>query len=252
MIISHKYRFIFIHSRKTAGSSITMTLARHLGPFDIQVGVHGDSLKMGIWPNLNAIIGLLNPSSSLVFVKNLLKGKNVADSFNAANKSRYMHICEQPAHAGAREIRKSYPMEWESYTKICVVRNPYDRIISDYHWSTRNLSFDDKPTFEEFCKLLKEGKREGLSFIPKRYDNWLLYTIDNKVAVDIVIRYENLIPELNSTMIKLDIPWDGWLPNAKATKNKSKNKISHSQLTKIIVANLFQNEISEFGFEEDS
>src|SRR5438552_19056899 len=35
MILSHKYRFIFIKTAKTAGTSIEVFLSRHCGPQDI-------------------------------------------------------------------------------------------------------------------------------------------------------------------------------------------------------------------------
>ena len=35
MIISHKFRFIFIQNRKVAGSSVQASLGRHCGPDDI-------------------------------------------------------------------------------------------------------------------------------------------------------------------------------------------------------------------------
>ena len=39
MIISYRHKFIFMHSRKTAGSSVTALLSHHLGPQDIQLGL---------------------------------------------------------------------------------------------------------------------------------------------------------------------------------------------------------------------
>ena len=38
MIISHKYRFIFIHIRKCAGTSITRAMAPLLGEQDLVIG----------------------------------------------------------------------------------------------------------------------------------------------------------------------------------------------------------------------
>ena len=38
MIVSHKHKFIFLKTRKTAGSSIQVTLAEHCGEDDIITG----------------------------------------------------------------------------------------------------------------------------------------------------------------------------------------------------------------------
>ena len=47
MILSHQQRFIFVHSRKTAGSAITAALNHHLGPRDIQLGAWPEAIASG-------------------------------------------------------------------------------------------------------------------------------------------------------------------------------------------------------------
>ena len=44
MIISHKHKFIFFKSKKTAGSSIQVTLAKHCGEDDIITGQYQDGI----------------------------------------------------------------------------------------------------------------------------------------------------------------------------------------------------------------
>ena len=44
MIISHKHKFIFFKTRKTAGSSIQVTLAKHCGEDDIITGQYRDGI----------------------------------------------------------------------------------------------------------------------------------------------------------------------------------------------------------------
>ena len=44
MIISHKHKFIFLHSRKCAGSSMEVALNKYLGPNDIQIGSWTETL----------------------------------------------------------------------------------------------------------------------------------------------------------------------------------------------------------------
>ena len=38
MIISHKHKFIFLHARKCAGTTMEIILNKYLGPNDIQIG----------------------------------------------------------------------------------------------------------------------------------------------------------------------------------------------------------------------
>jgi hypothetical protein len=46
MIISHKYRFIFIHIRKCAGTSVTRALVSLLGKEDIVIGCTAEGEKL--------------------------------------------------------------------------------------------------------------------------------------------------------------------------------------------------------------
>ena len=40
MIISHKYRFIFVKTRKTAGTSVEAYLSQHCGDSDVLTPIH--------------------------------------------------------------------------------------------------------------------------------------------------------------------------------------------------------------------
>ena len=44
MIVSHKHKFIFFKTRKTAGSSIQVALAKHCGEDDIITGQYRDGV----------------------------------------------------------------------------------------------------------------------------------------------------------------------------------------------------------------
>lgn len=58
MIVSHKYEFIFIRTRKTAGSSIEAALDSYLGPDDIITGSKLDGLeRRNICPGFRAHSG---------------------------------------------------------------------------------------------------------------------------------------------------------------------------------------------------
>jgi len=43
LIISHKFKFVFVKTRKTAGTSIEMALRPHLGPDDVATPIREDT-----------------------------------------------------------------------------------------------------------------------------------------------------------------------------------------------------------------
>ncbi len=52
MIISHRHRFIFLHCRKAAGSSIAQALAPYLGEDDLHLGTWPEALEAGVVPGV--------------------------------------------------------------------------------------------------------------------------------------------------------------------------------------------------------
>jgi hypothetical protein len=106
MIISHKFKFIFVKTAKTAGTSIEVFLSKLCGPLDI----------------ISPIIPPIAFHSP----------QNYDGFFN--------HI---PAHAIRSQIK---PEHWCSYFKFCVERNPWDKTISHFHAmksrQDNNLTFE--------------------------------------------------------------------------------------------------------------
>jgi hypothetical protein len=112
MIISHKYKFIFIKTRKTAGSSIEKYLFEYLGPNDICSGSSRDNT-----PRLNVDIG----------------------------KRHY-----KDGHLPWTYIKENWPEEWNSYFKFAVDRNPWDKTVSYYYWIKHSKPKKTKNGFEAF------------------------------------------------------------------------------------------------------
>ena len=78
-------------------------------------------------------------------------------------------------------------------------------------------------------KKKKRGAKETLSESLRSWDpnaNWLIYTIDDQVAVDFVGRYEALADDLGRVCQRLNIPFDGWLPRAKGTARSDQRHYS--------------------------
>lgn len=106
-------------------------------------------------------------------------------------------------HMPAQALAAALPKEWAKYFKFCFERNPWDKVISLYfhrHKKTPRISFD------EFL-----ASNEALDA-----RNYPLYTIEGRVAVDRVARYENLLVELCEICEMLGIPRPTSLASAKS------------------------------------
>ena len=140
MIISFKNKFIFLHCRKTAGTSIQNLLSNFLGKRDIILGSF-DKEKEFITAKLNQkmiIDSLLHPHFD--GLKKMLKNLSFKDFVDVSNKKFYEKILgNTPQHATAKNIQNKFPQIWKSFFKFCVVRNSYDQIYSNYIWIFRNL-----------------------------------------------------------------------------------------------------------------
>ncbi len=213
MIISHRHRYIFLHCRKSAGSAVKVSLARDLGPLDLQVGGWSDVINNGGRPNLRALAGFGRPRHAWFYAKSRLSGVPPTKSFNRMTKRVWRKRYRMGMFPPARKMKAAFPREWQSYHKFCIVRNPFDRVVSDYFWRTKGE--EDPPTFAEFVDAMVAGDTlDGT--LRGDYSNWDMYTIDDEIAVDDVIRFENLESELRAVLDRIGLAWDGWLPRAKA------------------------------------
>jgi hypothetical protein len=93
MIISHKYKFIFVKTLKTAGTSLEVYLSQQCGEDDV----------------VTPILPHVEPH----------RPRN--------HEGFYNHI---PAHEVASLVGDEV---WSSYFKFCVERNPWEKTLSYYH-----------------------------------------------------------------------------------------------------------------------
>jgi hypothetical protein len=207
MIISHKYKFIFIKTRKTAGTSIEVALEKFCDQYDI--------------------VSELRPS---------IKGHTPRnyDGF-------YGHI-------SALEIKSKISNEiWNSYFKFTFERNPWDKKVSLFWWDHKNRE-KYKNNFREYCINNKKINGEGSDFS--------LYSIDGKIVVDVVGRYENLENDFANICKKLNIPFNEKLTREKSYTRLVQNHYSeyydHETIEKIREEFLKEIEFLGYKFEQKS
>ena len=166
MIVNHRYRFIFLKTKKTAGTSIEIALSRYCDAGDTVTKIgHRDEPK-------RQALGYQGPVNHLEPFDGSLRAR--FDRWLHGPRHRYWN------HMPAAEVRdKVGEATWSSYFKFCFERNPWDRAISQYHWENRS-----KRALPPFIDYPPEMERRGL------LSNWDTYAIGDRVVVDRVYRLD--------------------------------------------------------------
>ena len=231
MICSHRHRFIFIKTNKTASTSVEMGLEPFCGPGDIVTPIWSDKSH-----------GVIERS-----------GRNYRKSLGelcARDVVSLLYRRRRPQkfgnHDAAVVVREKLGTEvWDRYFKFTIVRNPYDRAVSLYYWLTRPLEESCRPTlFDWICS------------IPAAVNyNWTLYTDNDRVVMDDFIRYEHLAEDLTRIGNSLNLPGDVYRTVAKKPmkttqrpKSAGYREVMDDQSRELITL-LCHKEIAHFGYE---
>ena len=229
MIISHKYRFIFLKTKKTAGTSIEIALSRVCGEEDIITPISPEDEDVRRDLGYRGAQKHLSPMWDYGFrdVARLL--------IRRKKKLRYYN------HISAREVRRLIGEgTWNDYYKFCFERNPWDRVISFYYWQYKS---EPRPSISEFLDsdMPLMLKKKGFE----------LYTIDGKVVVNRVCLFENLKEELERIRVQLGLTEELVLPKSKSSFRKDKRSYREilDEKQKEKIRNLFSEEIALYGYE---
>ena len=194
-MVSHDHRFVFLKTRKTASTSAEM----YLQPFCTPAGsvVHE---KTHAIETEHGIVGrrLLPKSDDPTSLDNKWSG-----------------------HMPAAKVKKNLGAElWNSYLKISAIRNPFDRMISQFHYVRR--------TKGPLPRTLDAHRAEFRDYILNsdwKADESVVFT-GGEFAPDVLIRYEYLADDLNTLAERLGL--DKSRTKLVATKVTSSQRLDFS------------------------
>lgn len=225
MIISHRHKFIFIKTEKTAGTSIEIALSKFCGPSDVITPMASYDQR------LRKSLGYRGPQNYHIPLSRYSK-----------RDYRYLLLHRQPPcftkHMGAKDIIRYVSEDiWSSYFKFCFERNPWDKIISWYYWKHKK---EPRPPISDFIHSKEANTMKGFE----------LYTINAEVVVDKVYLYEDLQGSLRDIQQRLHLDEPIILPNAKSNfrvdRTPYKNILSNADRDKI--ACVYAREIALLGY----
>lgn len=242
MLVSHRKQFIYTKTFKTAGTSVEV----YFEPYCLPAG------NVQITHYRQPYIGDTGIVGSRGSRRDPISGE-VYEWFN-----------HMPAQLIQQQVGQKI---WNQYFKFCVIRNPFDKLISAFYFFEErakqqglsvNLSAIQPLRFETpdaFLKEIAEKKPE------ERFRNWLRrggsgvdrdkYLINNQVCVDFFIRYEHLQADLQYVCDRLDIPFEpDRLPQLKAGLRPKHTAIDeyYDKETLDLVLDQFRFEIEYFSY----
>jgi hypothetical protein len=191
MIVNHKHQFIFFKTKKTASTSLEIALSRFCDKSDI-------------------ISPLSEEEEEKRFEFAGLRAQNYRcppwdyTLYDALRCIWYGYLKGFYDHISAAESKEILGEAiWNSYYKFAVDRNPWDKVISFYYWSAGYQRHDSIKQF-----LIAEKVHHLSSFDQ--------LTINGVLAVDEILRYEELEVQLPLLTSRLNLETDLLLPEYRA------------------------------------
>lgn len=190
----------------------------------------------------------------------LHKGKDTNFIFIHINKTAGTSIIKvigKPfrKHLTAKEIISTIGQKkWDSAYKFTVIRNPWDKVVSQYKHNIKMNSNNMAKKHIEFkdwvsCTygINKDAKYYGRPqmFLPQV--EWLK-NYKNEIDIDKIIRFENLNEGINNVFKTLGIKHE--LPHVNRTVKTDYKKFYDNESKKII-ADWFHEDIDVFGYSFD-
>lgn len=228
MIISHKHKFIFIKTEKTAGTSIEIALSRICGPEDIITPL------TKVDEDYRNELGFPGKQNYFFPFSTYTKKDMLSSIYRMKRLGFYNHI-------SAKEIKKRIPSNiWEEYFKFCFERNPFDKFVSWYFW----LEGDSK--YSRMRDFIKSG-------LASKIRGFELYTIDSIPVVDKIYKYEEISQAIHDINKMLHLNDEIELPNKKLKGNIRKNKKHYREILTDYeiewLSKIFARELSYFQYK---
>ena len=205
-MISHELKCAFIHIPKTGGSSMELILDSY------SIEKYFDS-EMHPFPHFKQV-GLVKHQ----LVDSSDVGLGIADMLTT---------------------------KFEEYFKFSIVRKPWDRIASLFHFRKERTQLSPEVTFECYLKNLSEFEKLYSHWVRPQID-WLL--LDGKVAVDYIGRFEDLEKSWITISKKLRINYQP-LPWLKKTKRVKDYREYYNDELRDIVGKWFERDIFWFDYK---
>jgi len=236
MPVSHKHKIILVHIPKTGGTSVEAAL-----------GMHAKKDNIGLVPykrqsrDYHNMYGAGMQHMTLSEIKQHYSKAGFSSYESFGGLKHQADVVFDMLGVKGRENNI-----FNDYLKFVVVRNPYDRLVSHFSWMDGKWHKNIEPTKEEFVqfvdKMMSEKLYEtDLHLIPQHQ----YIMVDGDIAVDKVIRIENLAEEFAVLCDELGI--NACLKKRMASKHKD-YLFYYDDNTKEVIYDLYRKDFELFDY----
>jgi hypothetical protein len=223
MPVSHKGRFVFIHVPKAAGTSAVESFR--------EAGLDLDFMGVNLWHRLAATERRTELLKALreVFPVNTVVG-----------------FAEQ--HLPAIVLREFlHPNLWSSYFKFAFVRNPWDLVVSMYHFFRQTPAAVASDPDYRFVVENLDFENFVYLYPTLTSDMSAMFTNANgETLVDYVGRFENIEEDFAKICARIGI--DAKLPHLNSSARTSYRDY-YTSASRAVVERHFARDIERFGYE---
>ena len=168
-------------------------------------------------------------------------GHTIETVFNAWGDRDKFFVGRSRQHWKLKKILDHHP-NCKKYFRFTFVRNPFSRLVSEYHYTKLEASAFSL-SFKDFCLDLDKNLNE----YAYKFHNLTLCDYLNDYPIDFIGRLENFQEDFNLVCGKIGIPKQQ-LPHKNATKHKHYTEYYDDE-TKQIVAEKYAKDIEYFGYK---
>jgi len=214
MMLSHRYRFLFVHIAKKGGASVRRALTRY------KYG-HSYDLLQVLTSRLSGWTG-------------------------------HRLGCKFPRHARLVAAQQMLPADYfHALFKFTVVRNPWDLQVSSYHHLKREHAdrVAHLTDFDAFVRHKFDSGRapDGLLDVSMERQSDYLKDADGNFVMDFVGRYEQLQADFDHICAQVGLP-QRVLPHARRATDRAAYQGYYNAETQEIVAQHYREDIERFAY----